>query len=346
MGASSGFGYLAFAGLSVAASGAAAKGAARAEGAALPAAGQAGDLPLHGGRAVARRHVRLQAEADRRRRQAVGDGRVRGAKLLGSPWKFPARPERALDLRAVPGGREARRRPVRDQRSMQTDLPEPPAGVPADAHRQLPVRPAVARGLDAVRARHREREPARFVTISPPAQPAGRRTTAARSCRRSTRATRIGDEAGRSPTPRSATSRTRGSTRPPSAPSSTSSSRSTARRSARRRQARRRGRDRVVRAGLPHAGGTAERDGPRRAERGDEKAVRHRRPATDDFGRQCLLARRFVEAGVRFVESAHGGWDQHHNLKRPRPERRGRRPADRRPAGGPQARAGCSRTRW
>ncbi len=36
---------------------------------------------------------------------------------------------------------------------------------------------------------------------------------------------------------------------------------------------------------------------------------------TDDFGRQCLLARRFVEAGVRFVEVCHGGWDQHRNLK-------------------------------
>jgi hypothetical protein len=38
-------------------------------------------------------------------------------------------------------------------------------------------------------------------------------------------------------------------------------------------------------------------------------------PATDNFGRQCLLARRFVEAGVRFVEIAHTGWDQHRNLK-------------------------------
>src|SRR5262245_5093624 len=37
--------------------------------------------------------------------------------------------------------------------------------------------------------------------------------------------------------------------------------------------------------------------------------------ATDDFGRQCLLARRFVEAGVRFVELCHGDWDQHRNLK-------------------------------
>lgn len=32
------------------------------------------------------------------------------------------------------------------------------------------------------------------------------------------------------------------------------------------------------------------------------------------FGKQCLLARRFVEAGVRFVEVTHGGWDQHTNL--------------------------------
>jgi hypothetical protein len=37
--------------------------------------------------------------------------------------------------------------------------------------------------------------------------------------------------------------------------------------------------------------------------------------ATDDFARQCLLARRFVEAGVRFVELCHGGWDQHRQLR-------------------------------
>ena len=37
--------------------------------------------------------------------------------------------------------------------------------------------------------------------------------------------------------------------------------------------------------------------------------------ATADFGRQCLLARRFVESGVRFVELTHGDWDQHRGLK-------------------------------
>ncbi len=35
---------------------------------------------------------------------------------------------------------------------------------------------------------------------------------------------------------------------------------------------------------------------------------------TDDFGRQCLLARRFVEAGVRYVEVSHGNWDTHGGL--------------------------------
>ncbi len=36
---------------------------------------------------------------------------------------------------------------------------------------------------------------------------------------------------------------------------------------------------------------------------------------TDTFGRQCLMARRFAEAGVRFIEIAHTGWDQHTGLQ-------------------------------
>ncbi|HBJ82746.1 MAG TPA: DUF1501 domain-containing protein [Verrucomicrobiales bacterium] len=38
--------------------------------------------------------------------------------------------------------------------------------------------------------------------------------------------------------------------------------------------------------------------------------------ATADFGHKCLLARRMVEAGVRFVEVSHGDWDQHFNLSK------------------------------
>jgi hypothetical protein len=43
-------------------------------------------------------------------------------------------------------------------------------------------------------------------------------------------------------------------------------------------------------------------------------------PATDNFGRQCLLARRLAEAGVRYVQVTYGdntnnpAWDQHSNL--------------------------------
>ena len=37
---------------------------------------------------------------------------------------------------------------------------------------------------------------------------------------------------------------------------------------------------------------------------------------TDGFGRQCLMARRLVEKGVRFVEITHENWDQHGALKK------------------------------
>ena len=37
--------------------------------------------------------------------------------------------------------------------------------------------------------------------------------------------------------------------------------------------------------------------------------------ATDNFGRQCLLARRLAEEGVRFIELTAGGWDTHRNMR-------------------------------
>jgi len=37
---------------------------------------------------------------------------------------------------------------------------------------------------------------------------------------------------------------------------------------------------------------------------------------SDNFGRQCLLARRFAEAGVRYIELCDEFWDQHRNLKK------------------------------
>ena len=40
-------------------------------------------------------------------------------------------------------------------------------------------------------------------------------------------------------------------------------------------------------------------------------------PITEDFGRQCLMARRYSERGVRFVQVTHSyKWDQHSRLRR------------------------------
>jgi hypothetical protein len=39
-------------------------------------------------------------------------------------------------------------------------------------------------------------------------------------------------------------------------------------------------------------------------------------PVTENFGRQCLMARRLAAAGVRFIQCSHSyKWDQHENLK-------------------------------
>lgn len=42
--------------------------------------------------------------------------------------------------------------------------------------------------------------------------------------------------------------------------------------------------------------------------------------ATDNFGRQCLLARRFAEAGVRFIEITDQDWDHHGFVSRLMPQ--------------------------
>ena len=183
------------------------RGPARAEGPALPGPGEARHLPVHGRGPVARRYLRLQAEAlepTTASRSARGGRRRQAARLAVEVQA--ARPERPVDLRAVPRGRQARRRPVPGQQH--ADRPaEPPAGVPPAAHRHLPVPPAVAGRLGALRPGHREREPARLHHALPAGQQRRRRrTTAARSCRRSTRARASATTSSRSRRPRSATS--------------------------------------------------------------------------------------------------------------------------------------------
>ncbi len=47
----------------------------------------------------------------------------------------------------------------------------------------------------------------------------------------------------------------------------------------------------------------------------DEYGIGASSKPTDNFGRQCLLARRFAEAGVRFIEVSYPDWDQHTDLR-------------------------------
>ena len=42
---------------------------------------------------------------------------------------------------------------------------------------------------------------------------------------------------------------------------------------------------------------------------------------TDNFGRQCLMARRFAEAGVRFIQITDNGWDSHAKILSAHPRR-------------------------
>jgi hypothetical protein len=62
-----------------------------------------------------------------------------------------------------------------------------------------------------------------------------------------------------------------------------------------------------------------QREAPEAMDLGRESAATRRLyglddPKTASFARQCLLARRFSERGVRFVQVTHGYWDQHDDL--------------------------------
>ena len=71
--------------------------------------------------------------------------------------------------------------------------------------------------------------------------------------------------------------------------------------------------DQFVRDGVSHAGQRPEADGYLAASRSTSGDVR-RGAGQAVVRQQCLLARRLVERGVRFVQIFHEAWDQHGNL--------------------------------
>ena len=198
--ASAGFGYLAFAGRLGARRPAAAGNPLRAQAAALPAAGQAGDLPVHARRPVAGRHVRLQAAA----RQATTASRCpspsRGNKLDGQLLGL------AVEVRQHgQSGLWARELLPARRRSTSTTCACSTACTPTRANHgeascqlhtgsvQLRSGPS-HRLVGHLRPGHREPEPARLRHDLPHAWPRRRRrTTAAPSCRPVYQGTPIGN---------------------------------------------------------------------------------------------------------------------------------------------------------
>ena len=160
--ASSGFGYLAFAGLSTWASERSA-GPARAQGSALPGQGQAGDLPLHG---RWRRRTSTPSTTSRSSRatpanRRQGAGRRRQAARL--------RPGNSSSTaRAASGSRTCfPRSPSMPTRSASSTActptcPHHPQAFLHVARGDLPVRPALDGRVDALRPGNREREPPRL----------------------------------------------------------------------------------------------------------------------------------------------------------------------------------------
>lgn len=47
----------------------------------------------------------------------------------------------------------------------------------------------------------------------------------------------------------------------------------------------------------------------------DEPAALREKYGSNNFGQGCLLARRLVEKGIRYIEVASGGWDMHNNIE-------------------------------
>ena len=191
--AGAGFGSLALAALLAdeAARRGAGRQSARAPAAALPGAGQAGDLPVHARRPVAGRHVRPQAAADAGPRQALAEA-LPGpdAEPAGLALEVPeARRVGPRGQRAVPARRRRASIDLCVIRSMVADDVNHPGGcLQMNTGERVATRPSlgswVTYGLGT-----REPEPARLRRHRPRAadrrRPAVRRQ---RSCRPRTRA--------------------------------------------------------------------------------------------------------------------------------------------------------------
>ena len=317
-GTSSGFGYLAFAGLTSMAAAADSKNS--------PLAPKAPHFPARADRVIflcmngAPSHVDTfdykpeLASADGK--ASARPGRIPGAKLMSSLWKFQKHGQCGLWISDLFPEVAAHADELCVIRSMQTDLPaHPEAYLMLHTGSSQFIRPSLGAWTLYGLGTESDDLPG-FIAIKPTGRNGGARTTAAPSCRRPARRPASATRDSRSPRPASAISRTPGSSA-----------------EAQRLQLdfiQATNRD-VIERERVHPGIEGVIESYELAFRmqgkmpgvmdlaGESPATKDLYglddPATADFGRQCLLARRFVEAGVRFVELTHGDWDQHRGLR-------------------------------
>ena len=244
--------------------------------------------------------------------QSMPGRRTAFAKLFASPWKFNQSGQSGLWISELFPELSKQADELCLLRGMHTDVPAHP-----QAFLQMHTgifqfkRPSMGAWMLYGLGTENENLPG-FITVSPPLRTAARPTTAAPSCRPSTRARR---SAGLRRRPRHGPLARQGSGRVANIRNPRQSADAQREQldfiqSLNRETLEREQHDEEVEGVIESyelafrmqkrpAGG----DGHRRRIEGDAGALRHRRVRRPtSFGRQCLLARRFVEAGVRFVE--------------------------------------------
>jgi hypothetical protein len=255
-------------------------------------------------------------ELTRRAGEPIGRGRVPGGRLLPSAWEFRPRGDSGLWISDLFPQVATHADTLCLVRSMKTDVPNhPPAFLQMHTGMSTALRPSLGAWVTYGLGSDNDNLPG-FVTISPPPGNGGPANYGSAFLPASHQATRIGGGRGRV-----ADARVNNLAHP-------WMGRSEQRRHLEfvqglNRRALDTGADAAAVEGLIAAHELAFRmqDAlPEALDLDRETAATHGLyglgdEATDDFGRQCLMARRLLEAGVRFVEVCHGGWDQHRNLR-------------------------------
>ena len=318
-GVSSGFGYLAFAGLSSMAAAAGSKDSPLAPKAPhFPARARRRDLPLHerGARRTSTRSTTSRSSASADGKASARPGRIPGAKLMGSPWKFHQHGESGLWVSELFPEVAAHADELCVIRSMHTDLPaHPEAYLMLHTGSSQFIRPSLGAWTLYGLGTESDDLPG-FIAIKPTGRNGGAQNYGSAFLPAACQATRIGNEG--QPIAQARVGNIKNPRLDAAAQRLQLDLVQAMNRDLLERERVHPGVEGVIESyelafrmqgKLPGVMDLAGESAATRALYGLDD------PATADFGRQCLLARRFVEAGVRFVELTHGDWDQHRGLK-------------------------------